>query len=479
MRSGLRLRGRRVNLNVQETQLKLPPGVLTKRKKEKYLFLNPQIPDWIIVNSNGAAALKLCNGERTIGDIGRIVSRVAQRDAREEIANFFQEVISTTNFFSASVNQFNPAHPYKLNCIHLNLTNRCNLQCVYCYAEERNDSKTELCLSDYVTIVDSINNLTKNAEIVFTGGEPLLVNYMFDVATYAKSKGNQIHLLTNGTLIDSKTAEILSELFDLIKVSIDGADPKIHDWHRGNGAFARTMKSIDLLIKKNAKLKISMTVTKKNINNIPAMVNRFGSLLSFAPLFKAGRAKKNKQLAVTGREYYKALSSITGVNPMSYLASSLQKAKEQRILKCSIGDAEISISDTGDVYPCHLLHLPQFLAGNIRQQSLESIYQTSDKLKACKGLNVTEIKGCTRCAVRFICGGACRARAFYEKGRIDVSDAFCKYEKLAFTNGLFEAYELDGSKLDTISYGKERPVCTEHNEGCWAQNRRDAFVPIK
>lgn len=38
---------------------------------------------------------------------------------------------------------------------------------------------------------------------------------------------------------------------------------------------------------------------------------------------------------------------------------------------------------------------------------------------------------------------------------------------------------VDGKKLDTISYGKERPVCTEHNEACWAQNRRDAFVPIK
>jgi peptidoglycan-associated lipoprotein len=37
----------------------------------------------------------------------------------------------------------------------------------------------------------------------------------------------------------------------------------------------------------------------------------------------------------------------------------------------------------------------------------------------------------------------------------------------------------DGKRLDTISYGKERPVCTEHNEGCWAQNRRDAFVPIQ
>ena len=28
------------------------------------------------------------------------------------------------------------------------------------------------------------------------------------------------------------------------------------------------------------------------------------------------------------------------------------------------------------------------------------------------------------------------------------------------------------ARLDTISYGKERPICTESNESCWAQNRR-------
>jgi len=29
-----------------------------------------------------------------------------------------------------------------------------------------------------------------------------------------------------------------------------------------------------------------------------------------------------------------------------------------------------------------------------------------------------------------------------------------------------------GARLDTISYGKERPVCVESNDACWAQNRR-------
>jgi peptidoglycan-associated lipoprotein len=33
-----------------------------------------------------------------------------------------------------------------------------------------------------------------------------------------------------------------------------------------------------------------------------------------------------------------------------------------------------------------------------------------------------------------------------------------------------------GTRLRTISYGKERPVCTEETEGCWSQNRRAHMV---
>jgi peptidoglycan-associated lipoprotein len=38
---------------------------------------------------------------------------------------------------------------------------------------------------------------------------------------------------------------------------------------------------------------------------------------------------------------------------------------------------------------------------------------------------------------------------------------------------------LDGALLETVSYGKERPICREHNEACWAQNRRAHFEPAK
>ena len=38
---------------------------------------------------------------------------------------------------------------------------------------------------------------------------------------------------------------------------------------------------------------------------------------------------------------------------------------------------------------------------------------------------------------------------------------------------------VDASRLDTISYGKEKPVDPGHNEAAWAKNRRDHFAPLQ
>ncbi len=37
---------------------------------------------------------------------------------------------------------------------------------------------------------------------------------------------------------------------------------------------------------------------------------------------------------------------------------------------------------------------------------------------------------------------------------------------------------IDEGRFDLVSYGEERPVCTEHDESCWQRNRRDDFVIV-
>ncbi len=38
------------------------------------------------------------------------------------------------------------------------------------------------------------------------------------------------------------------------------------------------------------------------------------------------------------------------------------------------------------------------------------------------------------------------------------------------------AQGVQANRITIISYGEERPVCTEHNEACWAKNRRSHFL---
>ncbi len=45
--------------------------------------------------------------------------------------------------------------------------------------------------------------------------------------------------------------------------------------------------------------------------------------------------------------------------------------------------------------------------------------------------------------------------------------------------GYLVAKGVEADRITIISYGKERPVCTEHNEACWSKNRRDNFLTKK
>lgn len=428
-------------MDILHQQLKLPIDAVKIKKNDKILLLNPNVPDWIVVSKNGAAILQLCDGKRSVERIADALSMFGRKDSKKEIIKFFEDIISNTTFFSLTNIEPLKYQPYKLRIVQLSLVDKCNLNCIYCYATERPESTNKLTKKDHFKLIADINDISEKVNIVLTGGEPLLSPYALELAEYAKGRNNQVQLLTNGTLITEQNAKRIADTFSLIKISIDGSTPAIHDFHRGEGAFFKALRGVELLKKHDASVQIAMTVTKKNIKDIDAMTKKFGSSLTFAPLFVAGRAKANKGLSITGKEYYEALSSVNGVNPLSYLCSSLAASKQKRIMKCAIGDGEISISESGDVYPCQLLHFPQFKAGNIRKQSLKTIYEDSEVLKSCRKLTVLEIPECRKCEIRFICGGACRARAFYEKNRLDTSGDFCEYEKLAFINGLFELHE--------------------------------------
>ena len=420
--------------------LKLPKWVRRIRRGDKTLFFNPFVPAWLVTNRNGEKLLRLCNGKRTSQEIVQAIAADHDQKLAASAARFLREAEASRLFVDDTDVVVNEPDPSALRILQLSLTSQCNLKCSYCYAEERQHVSGQLLtLERYKSIVDEALELSNGLDVVLTGGEPLLSAHCIPIAEHSKQRGCGVQLLTNGTLLTEELVYRLRDSFDLVKVSLDGSSENLHEMFRGKGTYSKTTRAIEALDKAHINYSIAMTVNKLNIHDVGAMARRYGSRLSVAPLFNAGRAR-NQRLCVSGSEYYAALSSTENVNPLGCCEATLDSASQSKIRKCAIGDSELSISPSGNVYPCHLLHLDVFQAGNVLHDSLVSIYRTSRAIQYFRALSVDNIRGCSRCFLRYVCGGACRARAYYECGDLAVSGKFCEYEKKAFVNGIFDIY---------------------------------------
>lgn len=416
---------------------KLPSEVKIFHHNTKVIFINPKIPTWFVTNELGKMIVSLFDGTNTIQDVVDTAAVVLGENLRNQLRTFCDNIVDSGIFENRPRPQ--PKRDRSVHCVHLSMSSVCNLHCKYCYAAERTESKyPAMTLNDYINVIDALCEMSLNITFTITGGEPLLNPLWLPVAEYIKNKGCKLFLLSNGLLINEDNISQIKILFDLVTISIDGATREAHSRTRGDN-FNNVMNTILLLDAHKINYTLSMTVTSLNIEQVEPMAQRFGARLNFAPLFPISTYAHDK-LSITGREYYQALSSAFGVNPLSYCESSLDGSRFCQNHKCAIGDNEISISATGDVYPCQLLHMKKFLAGNIHEQSIKDIVQNSAVLRMCSQLDVDKIEKCKECAIRYICGGSCRARGFYETGALDKMGDFCEYEFSAFLDGITKIY---------------------------------------
>ena len=417
--------------------LSLSPYTQEISKDDKFIFINPNKPCWIVTNQLGKIILSLFDGKLSRNEIISIATESLGSERKDSIAFFCDKIIS-----SGLLENIPPTpkkHKYNLTSVHLSLSERCNLNCLYCYARERKERDVNiLTYDDYVKLIDDILSINNEITFTLTGGEPLLNNQCFEIAEYIKSKNQKTYLLTNGTLVNKDNIVKIKKLFDLVTISIDGPDESIHAKTRGLGNYNKVLKAIELLEENNIEFTLSMTVTKLNIEFVDEMAKKYGNKLNFAPYFPI--SGEISTLSISGNEYYNALKKAFGVNPLGYCESSLDQAITSPCHKCAIGDGEFSVSATGDVYPCQLLHTDEFLAGNIHESSIVDIYNMSESLKRCSQLDVDTMIGCKDCCIKYICGGACTARAYYGCKDINSSTEFCEYEKSAYIDGIIDIY---------------------------------------
>jgi Fe-coproporphyrin III synthase len=344
-----------------------------------------------------------------------------------------------------------------------NVTDRCNLSCTHCYSKSGPGCtiEGELTTAEALKVIDDLAEMAVPL-ILFTGGEPLLREDIWDLARHAGNRGLKMALSTNGTLITPHIARRIKESgIEYAGISLDGAKAWTHDRFRNfPGAFEQTIKAFAACREAGLRCGVRVTLTKENCHELEALVDLSISLgasrFCLYWLVPTGRGSDSyarlqlDQDEVTGALdllYRKAketdpaaMEFLTVDAPQDaiHLLASMEKDGSEDLadargllgsLKggCSAGTRVANIDTRGNVYPCQFARSPEFLAGNIRDQPFSRIWSDGENpvLSRFREKDARFTGRCGICRYRDLCGGGCRVRAHAVEGDFMAEDPFC------------------------------------------------------
>lgn len=343
----------------------------------------------------------------------------------------------------------------QLRLVAWELTRSCVLSCCHCRASALQKSyEDELSTEECMKVIDSLCAMG-SCIVILTGGEPLLRDDIFKIASYGSSKGLRMVMATCGALLDEKKCtELLKSGIVRISLSIDGATAESHDKFRGvKGAFNSLMNGLEVARKFGLQFQINTTITKGNVQELPSIYDlavKLGSV-SFHPflLVPTGRAAELDNQIISAEEYEKVLnwvfdrqmSNEIPVKPTCaphYYRIARQRMQATGFLDhhksrdldsltkgCLGGQGFTFISHTGAVQICGFLDME---AGNLRkcQYDMDHIWRTSSLFQKIRQVNQYHGK-CGYCEYNMVCGG-CRARAFSINGDFLGEEPQCLYQ---------------------------------------------------
>lgn len=349
------------------------------------------------------------------------------------------------------------------NQFHIELTQRCNLRCIHCFANASEYKTNELSYNDVISIYKSMSDLGM-IYANLSGGEPFLNKDFFEIIKYAVGQPFGTCVLTNGVLwtddaID-KLCEIDPERRLTIQISLDG--PYEIMAKERLLSLEQYQKIIDTIIKlKRNGFKVGCLIV---INSITAVTSidtiKYAieelkvDAVQAIPLFPTGRANDNRTVLQNfWNEWNRFVVDITQIKKeklwgensnkvnigfftlyeMTYPLDSmgmhedimniwgLDLTSEETFTKqtrrtcfCEAGQTELTISSDKKVYPCVAALRTVFGGEDIEGEAIEDIWKKSEKLNFFRNVKEKVIckEPCRSCGYRNICGGGCRVAAY-------------------------------------------------------------------
>mgnify|MGYP000149629218 FL=1 len=152
-----------------------------------------------------------------------------------------------------------------------NMTQRCNLRCIHCYAQATAHSQKEIGTEPAKDVIRDLADFGSPV-LLLSGGEPLMRSDLGELAAFAVNQGMRAVISTNGTMITrEKARELRSIGLSYVGISIDGTR-EVHDRFRQvDGAFDLAMQGVENCQQEGLKVGLRMTVSRNNAGEVPAV----------------------------------------------------------------------------------------------------------------------------------------------------------------------------------------------------------------
>jgi len=262
--------------------------------------------------------------------------------------------------------------PYELE---IRVTNRCNLNCLFCGNRLYADKSNEVDDSTFKRVTIEACEMGVKYFHFCGGGEPLIrKSLLTSLITIAKNYNRYVKLITNGTLLDEKTIKKLVKInLDELTISIDGPTARIHDYLRGlKGSFNKICQSVKKINyykkvynKIKPKLIMALVLTNKNFDKIDDMI-KFAYYMGFedvciqpmiivTPEAKLLKLSENQQ-----KEFKKMLPQLEKLAKKYKVNCNVRDFYDTQIIEKSSNKDELMKKEFKNSLPCYF---PWFYCG--------------------------------------------------------------------------------------------------------------------
>lgn len=325
---------------------------------------------------------------------------------------------------------------YTLKSCVWEITLACCFSCKYCGSNGGKAREGELTTEECLNVADQLAQMGCR-RVSLIGGEvfmrrdwPLIVKRL--------TAGNiAVNIITNGFLF---TESIISELLECniesVSVSLDGPE-EIHDKYRQSFSFKRAVQAIDVLCDNGVNVSVITTLNSENVKHLSELYEILKQYPIFAWQLQAcspmGNAANNgieyafspsEVISFVKNNMYDAPFMMGVADNIGYFSPEEGSIRGNMSGKayfagCRAGLTAIGIDSVGNVRGCESLYDEAFNEGNLREQTLEEIWNNPEGFKYNRGFSADMITGkCKGCDFSEYCGGGCRSYNHFVHGKM-------------------------------------------------------------